>query len=224
MKFNKRPKSIKEAFSLIEMLIVMSVIGLLLAMAAPDLFSLVQSSSLTGEGVNLRNRLTQAQQSALSLNSDVEVRFFKFSDRLDAEITDRYRGYQFFKFDKLGQMVPLSQMFRIKAPVTVNESLSTLLDSDAGYEESSFADDTRYSPAVGEFEIPIAGETLMADYIAFRFRADGSTDLPSRPSPDDVWYVTLVQGEGAADSSQVPDNYFTIQIDSFNGRLTEFRP
>jgi hypothetical protein len=40
----------------------------------------MQASGLTADGEFLRNKLTQAQQVALSKNADVEVRYFKMAD------------------------------------------------------------------------------------------------------------------------------------------------
>ena len=70
----------------------MSVLGVLLALAAPNLFSLMQASGLSSDGSFIRNKLTQAQQLALSKNADVEVRFFKMADQSAAEIEKRFRG------------------------------------------------------------------------------------------------------------------------------------
>ena len=124
-------KSNGRAFSLIEMMVVLGVVGLLLAFAAPNLFSLITSNSLTGEGVVLRNQLTFAQQTAVSKNADVEVRFFKMPDYANARDEEAFRGYQLFQYNLDGELVPISTFFRIKAPVGVHDELSTILDPRA---------------------------------------------------------------------------------------------
>ena len=68
-----RASSPEKAFSLIEMMVVLGIVGLLLAFAAPNLFSLISSNTLTGEGTVLRNQLTFAQQIAALDQGAVEA-------------------------------------------------------------------------------------------------------------------------------------------------------
>lgn len=206
----------KRAFSLIEMLIVVSVVGILLAFAAPQLFSLIQSTSLTSEGTALRNRLSQAQQIALSQNTDVEVRFFSMKDAGNAELDNAYRGFQFYRYNEYGQLLPVSQFFRIRPPIVINEPLSTLVQGNSG--GGNFL-----SPSKGTAPIPVVSDLQTFDYVSFRFKPDGSTDLPGRSKDgNDTWYFTLTKG--LPTDAAVPDNYFTVQLDPFNGRVTSYRP
>jgi uncharacterized protein (TIGR02596 family) len=204
------------AFSLIEMLIVVSVVGILLAFAAPQLFSLVQSTSLTSEGTAIRNRMSQAQQIALSQNTDVEVRFFKMKDEGNAEIETAYRGFQFYRYNEYGQLLPVSQFFRIRPPIVINEPLSTLVEGNSS--GTNFL-----SPTKGTAPIPVVSDLQTFEYVSFRFKPDGSTDLPGRAKGGgDTWYITLTKG--LPTDSKVPNNYFTVQLDPFNGRVTSYRP
>lgn len=211
------------AFSLIELMIVLGIVGLLLAFAAPNLFSLINANSLSGEGTLLRNQFTYAQQLAVSKSADVEVRFFHMDAPEEAMTEKAYRAYQLFQYNTDGELVPISQFFRIRPPVQINERLSSLLK-----ESSGTAEDEKYgfiSPRRDTGQAPIGegGEMVSTSYMAFRFRPDGSTDLPNRSSGSDTWYLTLVQGEGAA-SSDRPDNYFCLQVNPYNGQISEFRP
>lgn len=215
----------RKAFSLIEMMVVLGVVGLLLAFAAPNLFSLLTSSTLSGEGTVLRNQFTFAQQIAVSKSSDVEVRFFKYADASAAQLDERFRAYQLYQFNREGDMVPISTFFRIRTPVAVHEDTTTILNTSAS---SGSKNDRKYgfiAPYDGMSDAPVGegGAVVSCPYVAFRFRPDGSTDLPFRTSQDDTWYLTLVQGEGALDQSE-PDNYVCLQINSYNGQVTEFRP
>lgn len=219
---NKKPQG---GFSLIEMLIVLGVVGLLLAFAAPNLFSLINASTLTGEGTLLENQLTLAQQEAMARSADVEVRFFKLSDESAAQVEEAFRGYQLFQYDATGKMVPISSFFRIRPPAVIHERLSTLVQENMNVErkQRKFGFD---SPRAGTVEAPSGkgGSMQTTEYVAFRFRPDGSTDLPVRAGEDnDTWYVTLVQGEGAS-SSRTPDNFVCIQVNPYNGQIAQFRP
>jgi uncharacterized protein (TIGR02596 family) len=214
-----------KGFSLIELMVVLGVVGLLLAFAAPNLFSLISSSTLTGEGQVLRNQLTYAQQIAISKSADVEVRFFKMKDPSGARIEQAFRAFQLFQYNLDGELVPISNFFRIRAPVAVHEGLSTLLNPDGG---SASEEDKEYgivAPTEGRAPAPSGEGGILeeTDYVAFRFRPDGSTDLRHRTASGDTWYITLVQGEGAMISDQ-PDNYLCLQVNPYNGQVSEFRP
>lgn len=221
----KYSKSGKSAFSLIEMMVVLGIVGLLLAFAAPNLFSLISSNTLTGEGSVLRNQLTLAQQVAVSKNADVEVRFFRMADYSAAQTEERFRAFQLYQYNQAGQLEPISTFFRIRAPVGVHESLSTILNTGSGGATSV---DKKYgfdSPRSGSVEAPTGegGSLKPTPYVSFRFRPDGSTDLPFRTGNKDTWYITLVQGEGALQSND-PDNYLCLQVNPYNGQVSEFRP
>lgn len=221
---NKHSNSAK-GFSLIELMVVLGVVGLLLAIAAPNLFSLISSNTLTGEGQVLRNQLTYAQQIAISKNADVEVRFFRMPDLDAAQTEEAFRAFQLFQYNSDGDLAPISTFFRIRNPVAVHDKLSTLLDPRSS---SGNASDKKFgfsAPTEGSYEAPAGegGRMRMTDYVAFRFRPDGSTDLPFRTGSDDTWYITLVQGEGALQSSD-PDNYLCLQVNPYNGQVSEFRP
>jgi len=214
----------RSAFSLIEMMIVLGVVALLLAFAAPNLFSLITANTLTGEGTVLLNQLTLGQQQALSRSADVEVRFFQMADESAAQATAAYRGYQLYQYNAEGEMEPITQLFRIRTPVAIHDGLSTLLVPVQVSE-----DDKRYgfiAPHSGRALAPTgSGGTLReTDYVAFRFRPDGSTDLPFRVvGSSDTWYITLVQGEGALQTRN-PDNFVCLQVNPYNGQVTQYRP
>lgn len=214
-------------FSLVEMLIVLTVLGVLFAVAAPNLFTLMQASSLSSEGNLVRNKLTQAQQLALAKNTDVEVRFFKMADPSAAELEEEFRAFQFYQYDETGQLVPVSKFFRIKPPVIIEEQFSTLLNTGGNQDREGQAYGF-LSPNSGRAVVPVGDQEATVDYVAFRYRPDGSTDLPGRSGTSDAfqggdtWYVTLVQGAGA--DGGLPANYYTIQLDAFTGRVGVYRP
>lgn len=206
-------------------MVVLGVVGLLLAMAAPNLFSLISSNTLTGEGSVLRNQFTYAQQIAISKNADVEVRFFKMADFSSGRTEEAFRAFQLFQYNPDGDLVPISSFFRIRTPVAIHENLSTLLDPRANRASEKEKKFGFSAPATGRAQAPSGegGEPRETEYVAFRFRPDGSTDLPFRTGSEDTWYITLVQGEGALQTTR-PDNYLCLQVNPYNGQVSEFRP
>ena len=225
MKVTRKQSHQVKGFSLIELMVVLGVVGLLMAFAAPNLFSLITANSLTGEGTVLRNQLTYAQQIAISKSADVEVRFFKSTNPDRAQTEEIFGAYQLFQYNDEGEMAPISSFFQIRAPVVVHENLSTLLDPGMNGASQSERNYGYTSPATGRAEAPTGeGRALRStEYVAFRFRPDGSTDLPNRTRSSDTWFVTLVQGEGAMNASD-PDNYLCLQVNPYNGQVSEFRP
>jgi uncharacterized protein (TIGR02596 family) len=213
------------AFSLIELMVVLGVVGLLLAFAAPNLFSLISANSLTGEGSVLRNQMTYAQQLAISKSADVEVRFFRMADPGNARTDLAFRGFQLYQYNQEGILAPISTFFRIRTPVAVHEELSTLLKPESNRATARERSYGYTSPYRDRAEAPAGpnGRLENTEFVAFRFRPDGSTDLPFRAAGEDTWYVTLVQGEGALQSNR-PDNYLCLQINPYNGSVSEFRP
>ncbi|MBP84779.1 MAG: hypothetical protein CMO61_13125 [Verrucomicrobiales bacterium] len=220
--FNKQIRG----FSLIEMMVVLTVVSILLAFAAPNLFSLISSNTLSGEGTVIQNQLTLAQQMAVSKSADVEVRFFKMKDESAALTEEAFRAFQLFQYSAEGEMLPVSNFFRIRNPVAVHENLSTLVQPAA---TGGISSETRYgfdSPRIGSELVPTgrSGTKVDTPYVAFRFRPDGSTDLPYRSGDArDTWYITLVQGEGALQNDE-PDNFVCLQVNPYNGKINVFRP
>jgi uncharacterized protein (TIGR02596 family) len=206
---SRREVSSRRGWSLAEMLVVITVVGFLLAMAAPNLFSLLRASELSSQGEVMRNWLAQAQQQALSTGSDVEVRFYNFHDVASAQIVDEYRACQYFQYNDQGELAPLVEVYRLNDPVMFSRPLSSLLDpSKPGLSTGTVDAVTYFGSGL---------EVARVAYRSFRFRPDGSTDLPK----NEQWYLTMVADEGA---SPTPRNFFCIQVDPYNGSVREYRP
>ena len=199
-------------FSLIEMMIVILVISFLLAMTAPNLFSTMRASELSTQGDIFKNRFALAQQSALSSNADVEVRIYKFKDLANAQSEEEYRAIQFYQYNKSGELVPVSELFRLNDPLRFSEDHSSILE-ERDLTEAPLDPNLLYL-----FNEGVESVT----YKAFRFRPDGSTSLPKTST---VWYLTMIEDQGTAEiGGDALKNYFCIQIDPFNGSLREYRP
>ncbi len=214
------PRKIQHrGFSLAELLIVITVIAFLLAMAAPNIFSLMRSNELSTQGDIFHNRLTLAQQQALSTNADVEVRFYKYKDDNNAQPTEEFRAMQFFQYDKEGKLAPISELFILNDPIVFGTgqfngySLSSVL-TERGTDLQ--ADVKRFGSGVSR-----------AVYRSFRFHPDGSTNLNSSSnnssSVQPIWHITMVEERPSTQQTQIY-NYFSVQIDPFNGSLREYRP
>ena len=177
--------------------------------------SLLRGSELSTQGELFKNQLSLAQQLALSTNADVEVRFFKFADKDNAQVRDIYQAYQFYQYNETGELVEKTELFRLNAPVIFhdNPQFSNLFGTqsdDEGVEEKGQVQNPREKFGSG---------VDRATYTSFRYRPDGSTDLPKGET---IYYITMIQEQGS--NNQRPDNFYCIQIDPYNGSLREYRP
>lgn len=227
------------AFTLIELLIVVSIIGIIGAFAIPAAQSMLKSSALVQSANLLVDQMSLARQHALSKNRIVEVRFYKFGDpeapgeTADDSETWRYRGFQFFEIAESGIVIPVSKFIKLPSSIIMSEkeALSTLLaepnakDVTPVIEHGSAAFDKKTAP-----ELP-QGVGQNYDYVPFRYLPDGTTSLPpvgrkGKPSEGGKWFITIysISDENKATDETPPPNFFTWMVDPVSGTSKTFRP
>jgi len=228
----KAPLSNARAFSLVELLVVISVIAIIAGFAVPAVTTMIRGSSLTQGSQNIADQIVLARQLALSRNRSVEVRFYKFADpETPGEDpknpkTGFFRACQTFEILDNGGALPSGGLIRLPAGVIMNEgTLSTILKERP-----------REEPKSSDPSLPDTQALRNYEYVALRFLPDGSTDLPptgveSGDSKGDSWYLTIhgaqIQNKGAGGAGKtdtLPDNFFTLQIDPITGSTRSYRP
>ena len=222
------------AFSLVELLVVISVIAIVAGFAVPAVTTMIRGSSLTQGSQNIADQIVLARQLALSRNRSVEVRFYKFADPevpgenpKDPE-TGFFRACQTFEILDNGGVLPTGGLTRLPVGVIMNEGkLSTILH------ERPVLD-----PKSSDPPLPDTQAAQNYKYVALRFLPDGSTDLPPTgveistggTSKGDSWYLTIhgtqiqTGGTSAGKTETLPDNFFTLQIDPITGSTRSYRP
>ena len=229
------PSSYPRAFSLVELLVVVSVIAIIAGFAVPAVTTMIKGSQLTQGSQTLTDQLSLARSTALGRNRSVEIRFYKFGDPDSPgedpknPETGYFRSMQVFEVLDNGALVPAGPIQRLPANVIMNEGpLSTILDNVEKKWERH--------PSSSDPEMPDTEVGRKYHYTKFRFLPDGSTDLPpngtiTRVPTGDSWYITVhgthvAKGGAASDGATavLPANYFTLQIDPVTGSTRSYRP
>jgi uncharacterized protein (TIGR02596 family) len=194
------------AYTLVEMIVVSGIIVLLVSLAVPSVLDLLKSMRMTHAAHKVQECLTQAQGMATSFNRDVEVRLYRTGGSLYSGEASGH-GIQLFKISgdanpKVSevQMTPegAEEILPVSVQFSLNESFSSI------------------------WKLAVRGEKAqkgLREYVAFRYRPDGSTDLPE----DQKWSLSLVP-HPADVSSNLPANFVVFMIDPVTGHLSSFRP
>ena len=213
MRVSSKLRQSVRAFTLTEISVVMLIIGILTALAIPSFISIQQNTELSSGVQIIVDNLNLARQTALAQNRSIEFRFFKFKKgQLKRE---GYRSVCYYLInEETDKEVPQIRMQYLPDSVMLsndpkNKGDSTLLWVAEG-------NGVAKSPFVGQMEIPGLGNT---EYIAFRFRPNGSTDLPSFSPSDDTWFVTIQK----QNENDKPKNFYVVQLDPHTGKTKVIR-
>jgi len=206
------------AFTLLELLVVMSIIGIIAAIVVPASTSMMMSSRLTDASAQVVAQLTRARQIAIAHNRTVEVRFYQFGDgEIPGESaanpsTGKYRALQVFEYADSGSAIPSTKIERLPDGVIFDSgaTLSTLF-SPTQKKTFSSALDTAVSLPRG------VGTNYTCS--AFRISPSGSAKLSLAN-----WFVTVHRASDGDALATPPHNYSTIQIDAASGAVKVYRP
>lgn len=209
-------------FTLVEMLVVVGIIALIVAAMAPMVFGSLAASRLTAAGEVMAAQISFARQRAASANEEIEVRFYSYDDPEAAgtQINVNAMGIYKTTLEATGGItepkpIPISEMYYLPTGVvvSVSQTMSRLL-----------------SRARSETDTERHILKAPATFRAFRFLPDGSTNILQVLNAEEgetqfyaQSYISLVE-DRFADSSEVPKNFFAIQIDPSTGRVTTYRP
>ena len=229
--FSSRRYSVRAAFTLIETLVVVSIIVLILAITGPSLLGTMQASRLTSSGDTVLGLLAEAQQTAMAQNVPVEVRFFKY--QTPTASYEAYHSLQAFKVTTdptaaVGQvrelLVPIGTLTRLPDSVVIpfDKTVAPLLDGQ-GFPDTKPNSSTTYSGVQS------------ANYNAIRFMTDGTcrklmqtttTGVSAMSYPPlSLAFLTLSPEIGRQVNQDIlPNNFYCIQVDPFTGKMRTYRP
>jgi uncharacterized protein (TIGR02596 family) len=223
------------AFTLVEMITVVGIIALLVALATPALVDVIRATRLSSSGDSLSNRLSLAQQSAVSKSNEVEMRFYKYADsnNPDAAAAPLFYAYQVVDVPNGQNPRALSEVYYFDSGVVLAEStrLSPMLQTT----REQMADTTGrflFKPATG---LPPSS----VKYAALRFYPDGSCRLLTSAGgtansstasataytvkPLTQTFFTLIESR-EINNANVPNNFYCLQLDFYTGKVRTYRP
>jgi len=194
-----------QAFTLLELLVVITIAIILMAMIAPSMNSITVGSNLTRGGQLVGDEIARARQEAVTNNLDVKVLFFNLPATHGA--TGGWTGMQIWHVRQTNNGPvdkPVDRVVTLPLGVIISPPDTTMLSPLlAG------------TSIVGTTTLPAYGQV---PYVGFRFRANGATDSSLTGSNN---YLTL---QNVHSSGTVPANYYTIQVNPLTGKITVYRP
>jgi uncharacterized protein (TIGR02596 family) len=214
-----------QGFSLIELIIVISVIVIIAAFTLPAMNTVLKGSQLSQGAGLVIGQLNLARQQALSRNRAIEVRFYRYADPevpgedVTQPATGKFRAMQLFQVLTSGVALPIDKVVTLPGGVmfaySESKGLSSLLDKASASTPKKPGTDDKNAPRLPR------GVDYNYEYISFKFNQDGSTDR----SPTAMWYVTLVGANENLEAAGVPPpNFFTVQVDPVSGVTKTYRP
>ena len=207
-----RPR--RNAFTLVEILVVISVIGAMAALVIPSLVGILRGSQLSTGIEIVFGVFSNARQLGATTNHDIEVRLIEMKDPASPSSTSQIRALQMLEIredglpNQIGKTGMLPSGVIIGSPAEMT-SLSALANITASAADPS---------------IPRVGRDYK--YRSFRFRPDGSLDLHKKAKLSGVsnYFITLYDEKFSPRGGIPPANFATIQFESATGATALYRP
>jgi len=203
--------SSRSAYTLIEILVVITIIGVLSTLALPSLTGIRGASNIGLAVETVQGALTNARQLAVTKNREIEIRLIEMADPSGPAARNQMRAVQILELREngsysAGKVRSLPSGTIIGASETVT-SLSSLANVTASGSDSA---------------IPRVSRDYK--YRSFRFRPDGTLNLQSLLPSADSYFLTIYDEKAKLGSSSLPPNYATIQLEPDTGAVVLYRP
>jgi uncharacterized protein (TIGR02596 family) len=198
----RRQSNFRRAFTLIELLIVISIIISIMAMTTPAVTSLLESLSLSTAGQTLVGQIDLARQIASTSGQTLQVRLLHLGTSAVG-----YDAIQIGRIDLDNNWIPLGRLARLPRTAVISENktnISPLLASP--------------NLVTGSMS---AGGVSNAPYVAFSIRPSGVVEPAT--SAMSSFFLGIVPLR-AGDSGSAPANFVFVQINPETGNTLIYRP
>jgi uncharacterized protein (TIGR02596 family) len=199
------------AFSLIELLAVIALLGILATLVVPSIRGVSSATELSVSAASIVDTLNLARQTALSANRPVEVRLYEVPRSGDQTLA--YRAVGVYLIGENGP-TPVGRITFLRNNVVMadTDTFGTLLRGlPTGQEALRTVD-------------PSGAKSF--NYRTFTFRTDGSANLPRTTTlgGGDTWHLMLYDKNRPPVGNAAPANHVTVQLLPDTGRTRTFQP
>lgn len=231
------------AFSLVELLIVITIIGIISSFAVPAVRGMLKGSALNSGANILFDEVNLARQHALTKSRIVELRIYRFADpevpgeTLATPSTGNFRAFQFFEVADNGAVLPAGKFKRLPDSIVMNSGMGSFNSYTTSTLSSLLGESVKFNTGVvlsaalkePDPELP-RGVKKNYDYVFFRFLPDGKTSLSptgttGRASEGGKWFITIHNiADTKTNGVTAPPNFITWMIDPVGGTSKLLRP
>ena len=201
-RISHRPPPAPRGFSLVEMMLVMTIVAILLALGATGLRTTWRSQQIYTSATNFMQACSLARSTAIRHNRPIQVRIYRFQDGDLTGATPQYRAFQ-----------------------VVGVQPGADQDKFYAINELQKFEGTTVMSKFSEYSSIVVGDTMLGasdtySYVAVEFRPDGTTNLETNPGAP--WTVTLLNDWGSDTQSRLPKDARTMVISPDTGAVSLF--
>ena len=215
----------QRAFSLVELLVVMVIIGIIAMLTMPAFNNLGKAQALTSAGSSLLDQLALARQTAVAQNRVVEVRLYKRRENPAQAVStanpERFRSFRTMIYDE--------NVLNAFAQTTLQDFPARMVFSEEKDYSTLIFPYTNTVPSRAYQKETLSSAETNVEYQVIRFKPTGGTDLSitGTPTPDgNRWFLTIKSDNPEKDvpTGRPANNYFTVLLDPVSGRVRTYRP